>query len=81
MELKDTFDVLKKGYNYKSKKLEICLEGNKKDIEVEDFRHMYRLVQELLKIAVINNDNNNEEQNELKTDNLNNMIGKKVKID
>ena len=81
LELKDTFDVLKNGYNYKSKKLEICLEGNKKDIEVEDFRHMYRLVQELLKIAVINNDNNNEEQNELKTNNLNNMDGKKLKID
>ena len=57
------------------------MEGNKKDIEVEDFRHMYRLVQELLKIAVINNDNNNEEQNELKTNNLNNMDGKKLKID
>ena len=60
LELKETFDVLKNRYNYKIKKLEICLEGNKKDIEVEDFRHMYRLVQELLKIAVINNDNQNE---------------------
>ena len=42
---------------------------------------MYRLVQELLKIAVINNENNNEEQNEFETNNLNNMDGKKVKID
>ena len=82
LELKDTFDILKKGYNYKSKKLEICLEGNKKDIEVEDFRHMYRLVQELLKIAVINNENNNnDEKNEFKTNNLNNMDEEKVKID
>ena len=57
IELKESFDVLKNRYNYKSKKLEICLEGNnKEDIEVEDFKHMYRLVQELLKIAMNNNE-------------------------
>ena len=58
IELKNTFDVLKNKYNYKSKKLEIILEGKKKEeIEIEDFKHMFRLVQELLKIAMNNNDN------------------------
>ena len=38
---------------------EICLEGKKKeDIVIEDFKHMYRLDQELLKIAMDNNDTN-----------------------
>ena len=59
IELSDTFNVLKNKFNFKSKKLEICLEGNKKeDIQIEDFRHMFRLVQELLKIAMENNDTN-----------------------
>ena len=59
IELSDTFNDLKNKFNYKSKKLEICLEGKKKeDIQIEDFKHMYRLVQELLKIAMDNNDTN-----------------------
>ena len=31
--------------------------NNKQNIIIEDFRHMYRLVQELLKIAMNNNQN------------------------
>jgi len=59
IELSDTFNVLKDKFNFKSKKLEICLEGKKKeDIVIEDFKHMYRLGQELLKIAMDNNDTN-----------------------
>ena len=59
IELSDTFNVLKDKFNFKSKKLEICLEGKKKeDIVIEDFKHMYRLDQELLKIAMDNNDTN-----------------------
>ena len=48
-------------YNCKNRKLEICLDGNENNIvEIEDFRHMYRLVQELLKIAMNNSQNENE---------------------
>ena len=62
IELNDTFKILREKYNYKSRKLEICLEGKKKEeIQVDDFRHMYRLVQELLKLAIKKeNDVNNE---------------------
>ena len=36
-------------------------DDNKKEIQVDDFRHMYRLVQELLKLAIKKeNDVNNE---------------------
>ena len=70
IELKDTFDVLKKKFNYKSKKLEICLESNnKQNIAIEDFRHMYRLVQELLKIAMNNNQNEINENDKEKEEN------------
>ena len=65
IELNDTFNVLKNKFNFKSKKLEICLEGKKKeDIIIEDFKHMYRLDQELLKIAM-----DNSETNEIKNKN------------
>ena len=44
---------------------------------MEDFRHMYRLVQELLKIAMNNNEMNNEDMNnknnEQEKDNDNDM--------
>ena len=71
IELKDTFDVLKNKYNYKTKKLEICLESNnKQNIIIEDFRHMYRLVQELLKIAMNNNQNEMDKNDEEKEKNI-----------
>ena len=56
-------NIFKDKYNCKNRKLEICLDGNENNIvEVEDFRHMYRLVQELLKIAMNNSQNENENQ-------------------
>ena len=58
LELNKTMEILKEKYNYKNRKLELCLDGNENNfVEVEDFRHMYRLVQELLKIAMNNNQN------------------------
>ena len=72
LELNKTMSILKDKYNCKNRKLEICLEGNEnRVVEVEDFRHMYRLVQELLKIAMINSENeNNENKNEKKDINI-----------
>ena len=62
LELNKTMNIFKEKYNCKSRKLEICLDGNENNIvEVEDFKHMYRLVQELLKIAMNNSQNESNE--------------------
>ena len=66
LELNKTMSILRDKYNYKNRKLELCIEGNEnKVVEVGDFMHMYRLVQELLKIAMNNseNDKNKEDIN------------------
>jgi superfamily I DNA and/or RNA helicase len=61
LELNRTMNILKDNYNCKNRKLELCLDGNENNyVEVEDFKHMYRLVQELLKIAMNNNQNEND---------------------
>ena len=66
LELNKTMEILKEKYNYKNRKLELCLDGNENNIlEVEDFRHMYRLVQELLKIAMNNSQNENNNNNNI----------------
>lgn len=58
LELNKTMNIFKD--KYKNRKLELYLDGNENNIvEVDDFRHMYRLVQELLKIAM-NNAKNEE---------------------
>jgi intron-binding protein aquarius len=58
LELNKTMSILKDKYNCKNRKLELCIEGNEnKVVEVGDFMHMYRLVQELLKIAMNNSEN------------------------
>ena len=58
LELNKTMNIFKDKYNYKNRKLELYLDGNENNIvEVDDFRHMYRLVQELLKIAMNNTKN------------------------
>ena len=43
--------------------------NNKQNIIIEDFRHMYRLVQELLKIAMNNNQNEINENDKEKEEN------------
>ena len=59
-------NIFKDKYNYKNRKLELCLEGNENNnVEIEDFKHMYRLVQELLQIAM----NNNNKIDKTKNDN------------
>ena len=58
LELNKTMNIFKD--KYKNRKLELYLDANENNIvEVDDFRHMYRLVQELLKIAM-NNAKNEE---------------------
>ena len=44
--------------------------NNKQNIIIEDFRHMYRLVQELLKIAMNNNQNEMDKNDEEKEKNI-----------
>ena len=70
IELNKIMNIFKDKYNSKNRKLELCIDGNENNIvEVEDFRHMYRLVQELLKIAMNNSENeNNNEKNKNKED-------------
>ena len=68
LELNKTMNIFKDKYNYKNRKLELCLDGNENNIvEVEDFKHMYRLVQELLKIAMNNSQKENENNNNNET--------------
>jgi intron-binding protein aquarius len=58
LELNKTMNIFKDKYNYKNRKLELYLDGNENNIvEIDDFRHMYRLVQELIKIAMNNTKN------------------------
>ena len=70
LELNKTMNILKDKYNCKNRKLELCLDGNENNyVEVEDFKHMYRLVQELLKIAM--NNSQNENDNDINSNNAN----------
>ena len=72
LELNETMKIFKEKYNCKNRKLELCIDGNENNIvEVEDFKHMYRLVQELLKIAM-NNSQNENENNKINENNDNN---------